>query len=225
MGLVDAAALMYHMGHGPEEGAVRRFMLTAALAAVVGIAQASPAIALSVVEVAAAAGAKDTKQAKDAQPSKETKVRFSTVMINNKEVLRLGETKDLHADERAAEAQKRLNMVLVPNPGEKFKPVKATDVTVEAVDGATVLRLRNQNVAQVTPEDAKLANMSIDDLAQKWAEQLRTSLKDIKVAQGGKLPSNLITVAKGEMTMPAGGGAGGTPKTQEKKDKHESKDK
>jgi hypothetical protein len=194
-------------------------MLTAALAAVVGIAQASPAIALSLIEVAAAAGAKDTKQSKD------TKVRFSTVMINNQEVMRLGETKELHADERAAEVQKRLNMVLVPNPGEKFTPVKASDVTVESVDGATVVRLRNQNVAQVTPEDAKLAGLSTEDLGQKWAEQLRTSLKDIKVAQGGKLPANLITVAKGEMTMPAGGGAGGTPQTPDKKDKPETKDK
>ncbi|MFN3429266.1 MAG: hypothetical protein ACK46X_04865 [Candidatus Sericytochromatia bacterium] len=193
---------------------MRRFMLTAALAAVVGIGQALPAIAVGPVEVAAAAGAKDAKQSKD------TKVRFSTVMINNKEVLRLGETKELHADERAEEVQKRLNMVLVPQPGEAFTPVKATDVTVESVDGATVLRLRNQNVVQVTPEDARLANMGADELGMKWAEQLRASLADIKVAQGGKLPPNLVTVAKGEMTMPAGGGAGGTPKTQEKqKDK------
>jgi hypothetical protein len=189
----------------PKEGAVRRMLWTAALAAVVGIGVAVPATA-SPWRVAAEAGVKS---------GKETKVRFSTVTINNKEVLRLGETKDLHADERAAKVQERLEMVLKPDPGAKFQPVKASDVTVESVDKAVVLRLRNQNVVQVTPADAKLAGMSAEDLAQQWAEGLRGALKDVKVAQNGQLPANFIAVAKGEMST-QGGGAGGTPPKKDK---------
>lgn len=186
---------------------MRRMLWTAALAALVGIGQAMPAVA-SPWRVAAEAGIK---------PSKETKVRFSSVMINNKEVLRLGETQDLHADERAAKVQERLEMVLEPDPGEKFQPVKASDVTVESVDKAVVLRLRNQNVVQVTPADAKLAGMSEQDLAQQWAEGLRNALKDVKVAKNGHLPENFIAVAKGEMST-QGGGAGGTPPKKDNKE-------
>lgn len=185
---------------------MRRMLWTAALAAVVGIGQAAPAVA-SPWRVAAEAGVKGGKAAK---------VRFSTVTVNNKEVLRLGETSDLHADERAAQVQERLQMVLQPDPGEKFQPVAASDVTVESVDKAVVLRLRNQNVVQVTPEDAELAGMPVQELAQQWAAGLRAALKDVKVAQNGQLPADFIAVAKGEMT-PQGGGAGGVPTKPDKK--------
>lgn len=151
--------------------------------------------------------------------TKENKVRFATVMIQGKEIMRLAETEELHADERAAEAEKRLKMAMVPSPGEKFQPIKASDVTVEPVGNAVVVRLRNQNVAQATPQDAKLADMTPEELAQRWAEDLRSSLKSIKAAKGGKLPNGWVAVAKGEMTMPQqeagtkpkGGGAGTAP--------------
>lgn len=188
---------------------MRGLFLTAALAAVIGVGQALPASA-SAWQVAA-----------DARESKDTKVRFSTVSVNNQEVLRIAETKTLHADERAEKVHERLSMVLEPDPNEKYQPVKASEVTVETIDKAIVVRLRNQNVIQATPADAKLNGMSQEDLAQKWATNLREALKDVKVAKDGQLPENFIAVAKGELTT-QGGGAGGTAP---KKDKQQQKDK
>lgn len=200
---------------------MKRLMWTAVAAAVVGAGGAAP-VAASPWVVAAAAGTKE---------SKETKVRFSTVSINQQEVMRLAETPDMHADERADEVQKRLEMVMVPDPGEKFQPVKATDVKVESVDGAQVVRLRNQNVIQVTNQDAKLAGLKPDVLAQRWAESLRGALQEVKVSGNGRLPENWVTVAKGELTTPKreagtkpkGGGAGGMAPRQP--DKQPAQDK
>ena len=184
---------------------MKRILWAAALAAAVSVGVAGPASASAWRLVVAEAGT----------GNKDVKVRFASVSIDGKEVMRVAETPDLHADERADEVQKRLRMTVAPNPGQKYKPVQASEVTVETVENQLVIRLRNQNVIQVTPQDAKLAGMTQQDLAQKWAEDLRGALKDLKLADG-KPKQDFVTVAKGEMTMPKqqagtkskGGGAG-----------------
>ena len=193
---------------------MRRMLCTAAIAAAVIGAHAMPAAASQLVIMAAEAGGGGGTAT---DKNKAATVRFSTVSVNNKEVMRLGETKDLHADERAEKVQERLEMVLKPEAGQKYRPVQASDVTVESVGPAVVVRLRNLNVAQATPEDAKLAGMSTQALAQQWAQSLRSALQDVKVGQNGQLPDNFIAIANGQMT-PQGGGAGGTPPKNDKKD-------
>lgn len=192
---------------------MRRILLAAVLAAVVGVGSAAMAVADPMV-VAASAGT----------GAKTTKVRFATVMIKGNEVMRLAETPDYTAEERAEKVQERLRIALQPQKGQSFKPVEASDVDVVMVGDQPVVKLRNGNIIEVTPQDAKLANKSRQDLAQSWATSLRTGLKGLTVAQGKQLPENLVTVAKGTMEMPKqqagakskGGGAGAGTKEQKK---------
>lgn len=184
---------------------MRRILLAAVVAAVVGVGPAAMAVADPAV-VAASAG----------MGQKTTKVRFATVMIKGNEVMRLAETPDYSAEERAQKVQERLRIALEPPKGQPFKPVQASDVEVVTVGNQPVVKLREGNVIEVTPQDAKMANKSQQDLAQSWATSLRTSLKGLTVAKGKQLPENLVTIAKGTMEIPKqqagtpskGGGAG-----------------
>jgi hypothetical protein len=201
---------------------MRRIMLAAVLVAVVGAAQAAQAIG-EPWEVAAAAGT----GSKMAKPAKPTKVRFAAVMVKDHEVLRLADTPDLTSEERAQKLQERLRIALEPEKGQAFKQVEATDVTVVTVGDQPVIKLRNGNIIAVTPQDAKMAGKSQQDLAQEWATALRAALKDVKVAKGQQLPEDLVTIAKGQIEMPkqeagtkpSGGGAGTGTKPEEKNQK------
>jgi hypothetical protein len=194
-------------------------MLAAVLVAVVGAGQAAQAIGDPWAVVAAAGtGAKTTKP---------IKMRFAAVMVKGHEVMRLADTPDLRSEERAQKLQERLRIALEPEKGQAFKQVEATDVTVVTVGDQPVIKLRNGNIIAVTPQDAKMAGKSQQDLAQEWATALRAALKDVKVAKGQQLPEDLVTIAKGQIEMPkqeagtkpSGGGAGTGTKPEEKNQK------
>lgn len=165
-------------------------------------------------------GAKDKAGAKshaDMKTSKATTLKFAVVMVNDQEIFRLADSGGLTASQRAAKLEERLRSVLEPDPGEKWKSVQASDVTVESIDAQPIIRLRNQNVVAVTAQDAQVNRRKLQDLAQRWAEELRGALKEVKVAKGGKLPEGFVTVAIGSYEFaPKGGGAGaGTPPKEE----------
>lgn len=153
-------------------------------------------------------------------------VRFAVVMVNDQEVFRLADSSGMTASERAARLRERLRSVLEPDPGEKWQSVQASDVTVETVDTQPVIRLRNQNVIAVTAQDAQVNRRKLQDLAQRWAEELRVALEEVRLAQGGKLPADFVTVATGrlEFGRPPGGGAGGSRKVEGREGSKEQKD-
>jgi hypothetical protein len=153
--------------------------------------------------------------------TKKDKVHFAVVTINKRQLIRLADTKDMHAQERAEKVRERLRMTLSAKKGEAIQPVKDSDIAVETVVGEPVIRMRNQNVINVTPQDAKLNGQGQQALAQRWAGDLRGALKSIKVAKGKPLPENMIAISTGVMdvsrTATTGGGGGGHPKKHQHK--------
>ncbi len=162
-----------------------------------------------------------------AAASKPTTIEFAVVMVNDQEVFRLADSGGLTANDRAARLRERLRSVLEPDPGEKWRSVQPSDVTVESVDAQPVVRLRNQNVVAVTAQDAQINRRKLQDLAQRWAEELRVALREVKLAAGNKLPADFVIVATGrlEFSRPPGGGAGGGPKVEERDGTKEPKDR
>ena len=153
-------------------------------------------------------------------------VKFAVVNVNEHEIFRLADSGGRTAQARAAEIDQRLRQTLEPNPGERWRSVKPSDVTVETVDNAPVIRLRNQNVIAVTAQDAQLNRRKLHDLAQRWATDLREALAVVRLAQGNKLPAGFVSVASGQLDYGTpGGGAGGAPPAEAPKDKDKDKDK
>lgn len=201
---------------------MRRFWMAAAVAAIM----AAPGTALAgekgdakadpKAKPAPAHGAKPGDKAKPTA-AKPTTVKFAVVMVNDQEIFRLADTDGRTASERADELGKRIRGVVEPDPGEQWRSVQASDVVVESVDTLPIIRLRNQNVITVTAQDAQLNRRKAQELAQRWAEELRVALKEIKLEKGNKLPADFVAVASGQLEFgkPQGGGAGGTPPGKE----------
>lgn len=175
---------------------------------------ASPAWAAGAKDVVGP-GAKAVVQGEkpaEKQAEKPAGTAFTAVVVNGQEVFRLADTKGITAAQRADKVRERLRSVLEPDPGEKWKSVQASDITVESVDQQPVIRLRNQNVLSPTAQDAQLNGRKLQDLAQRWSEDLRSALAAIKVDKGNKLPKDFVTTVAGRVDVPAkGGGAGGAP--------------
>lgn len=186
----------------------RQIVTVLVVATLVGVGVAPTALASSPWQVAAAT-------------PKKAKVHFAAVSVNRKEVLRLADTPDYSARDRADEVNQRLKMILTPQKGETLAPLKGSDVVVQTVVGQPVIRARNQNIIAVTPQDAQLNGQNSQALAQRWASDLRGALQGIKIAKGKPLPENLITIATGTMEMPkeatvGGGGGKASPKPSAK---------
>jgi hypothetical protein len=174
---------------------------------------ASLVTGVSLQAVAATAPASKQQSSESAKPEK---VHFAVVTVNNKPLIRLADTKDRHAQERANELKERLQMTLSAKKGQPIQPVQDSDIVVTTVIGQPVIRLRNLNVINVTPEDRKLNGQAQQALAQRWAGDLRAAVKSIKVVKGQALPATMIVVTTGVMDVPktatTGGGGGGKPK-------------
>ena len=169
-------------------------------------------------------GAADKKAPVMSEKPAARAVKFAVVMVNDQEIFRLADTDGRTAGERADELGKRIRGVVEPDPGERWRSVQASDVTVESVDALPIIRLRNQNVVTVTAQDAQLNRRKAQDLAQRWAEELRVALREIKLEKGNKLPAGFVSIASGSLEFaPQGGGAGGTPKVKEHEGTKEKK--
>lgn len=197
-----------------------------ALAAAVAVA-ATPGAALAGMDHGqdeGKAGAK-AKTGADPKTSKVSTLKFAVVMVNDQEIFRLADAGGRSASSRAAELETRLRSVLEPDPGEKWRSVNAGEVTVENVDTMPVIRLRDQNVVSVTAQDAQLNRRKAQELAQRWAGELRGALREIKVVQGNKLPDGFVTVAMGSYEFaPRGGGAGAGEAPKQEMGPKEKKD-
>lgn len=176
---------------------MKRFVMAAAIAAALGVTgQAGAALA----------------QASGSTPAQEQQantVTFATVTIRGKEVMRLTDAGGHGAQARAQEVDKRLRQVLESESGRPAAgAVKPSEVTVAKSGNLYVVRLRDANVITATDADARLAEMEAPALAEQWATKLRDALSGIEVTAQENLPTDFVTIATGQLTMPAGGGAG-----------------
>lgn len=147
-------------------------------------------------------------------------VEFASVRLNNQEVVRLFPAGDLDAKQRAEMLRERLRQGLQTGPNNTVEAFRQTDVDVATVNNMPVIRLREANLITVTHKDAELLGAkSADDLAQQWASALRQNLASLDLKAGQPLATDLVTVATGTLSVPTartGGGAGTTPRNQDK---------
>jgi hypothetical protein len=177
-------------------------------AAIALVLASTPAWAASQAPAKSEAG---KPAAQDKQVGAETTESFAIVSIRGKELLRLAPTSDHSAQARAEKVRERIHETLESNAG-KTVSVKPSEITVEKSAKLVVLRLKNANLVTVTEKDAAMAGKSAAELAEIWASDLRDILAGLTVTAKEDLPKDFVTIATGEITRPAGGGAGTAPK-------------
>jgi hypothetical protein len=166
------------------------------------------AAAIALTGQAGAARAATTSATTTTQEQAQT-TTFALVTIHGKEIMRLTDAGGRGAESRALEVDKRLRDEMESQPGRPAAgPIKPSQVTVQKSGSNYVVRLRDANVITAAATDAKLAGKTPQALAEQWATDLRDALSGVEVTAKEDLPKDFVTFAMGQITMPAGGGAG-----------------
>lgn len=104
----------------------------------------------------------------------DSEVYFSDILVRGKPVFQVGSLADLGARERAKIINRRINSLLAQSESETLG-----QVTVNPDDPRQVatLRLNNRVLMTVTQQDAQDFGLSVEALAERWAEQLEQAIK------------------------------------------------
>jgi len=104
--------------------------------------------------------------------SADSEVYFSDILVRGKPVFQVGSLADLGARERAKIINRRINSLLAQSE-------TLGQVTVNPDDPRQVatLRLNNRVLMTVTQQDAQDFGLSVEALAERWAEQLEQAIK------------------------------------------------
>jgi hypothetical protein len=146
-----------------------------------------------------------------AETAKKDKAHFATVVVNKKEVIRLADTPNMTAQQRAELVRKRLKLAMA---AKLVKGVKEGEITVVDIKGQPTVHFKNHPLIAVMPQDAKLNAKDKKALADRWANDLKVAVRDTTIIKGKE--GEMIVVRTGVMDLPRtatmGGGGGGKPK-------------
>ncbi|MEQ9624865.1 mechanosensitive ion channel family protein [Coleofasciculus chthonoplastes] len=102
----------------------------------------------------------------------DSEVYFADILVRGRPVLQVGSLADLGARERAKIINRRINSLLAQSEILGQVTVKPDDPRQVAT-----LRLNNRVLMTVTQQDAQDFGLSVEALAERWAEQLNLAIK------------------------------------------------
>ena len=121
-------------------------------------------------------------------PTLDSSLYFADVLVRGRPVFQVGSLSEISASERASLINRRLASILAR--GEV-----AEDITVQADPSRNLatLRLNNRVIMTVTQQDAEDFDLSVNALAERWADQLSQALErpPLAIDVGQRLNSTL----------------------------------
>lgn len=102
----------------------------------------------------------------------DSEVYFSDILVRGRPVFQMGSLADLGARERAKIINRRISSLLTQSETLGQVTVKPDDPRQVAT-----LRLNNRVLMTVTQQDAQDFGLSVEALAERWAEQLNQAIK------------------------------------------------
>ncbi|MBD2258791.1 mechanosensitive ion channel family protein [Pseudanabaena sp. FACHB-2040] len=104
---------------------------------------------------------------------------FADVVVRNQPVFQIGGLSDLSATERAQIVNRRIASVLAQN---RNQTVRTVTVQPDPVRGIATLQVNNRVLMTVTQQDSQDFNLPIEELAQRWSEQLTQAFEQPPLA-------------------------------------------
>ncbi|MEQ9552258.1 MAG: mechanosensitive ion channel [Coleofasciculus sp. G3-WIS-01] len=102
----------------------------------------------------------------------DSEVYFSDILVRGKPVFQVGSLADLGARERAKIINRRINSLLAQS-----ETLGQVTVNPDNPRQVATLRLNNRVLMTVTQQDAQDFGLSVEALAERWAEQLEQAIK------------------------------------------------
>ncbi|MGF1498543.1 MAG: mechanosensitive ion channel family protein [Elainellaceae cyanobacterium] len=96
---------------------------------------------------------------------------FADVVVRGRPIFQIGSLSDISATQRAEIINRRIASILsrIDDPGE-------VEVQTDSGRGLATLRLNNRVLMTVTDQDAEDFGLTVEELAQEWAERLNQAL-------------------------------------------------
>lgn len=104
----------------------------------------------------------------------DSEVYFSDILVRGRPILQVGSLADLGARERAKIINRRIGSLLAQSESETLGQVTVTPDDPRQV---ATLRLNNRVLMTVTQQDAQDFGLSVEALAERWAEQLDQAIR------------------------------------------------
>lgn len=104
----------------------------------------------------------------------DSEVYFSDILVRGRPILQVGSLGDLGARERAKIINRRISSLLAQSESETLGQVRVKPDDPRQV---ATLRLNNRVLMTVTQQDAQDFGLSVEALAERWAEQLDQAIR------------------------------------------------